>query len=57
MVNLIQKIMLMNRILKKIQEGIDVFDRGFTLKKINIDDSYPEYIVNNQKLLKDWIIP
>jgi len=46
-----------SNIKKKIQEGIDVFDRGFTLKKINIDDSYPEYIVNNQKLLKDWIIP
>ena len=41
---------------KKIQEGKDIFDRGFSLKKINIDDSYPNYIVNNQKLLQDWIV-
>ena len=41
---------------KKIKENIDIFDRGFKLSKINIDSSFPSYIVNNQKLLKDWII-
>ena len=41
---------------KKIKDGEDIFNRGFSLKKINIDKSYPDYIVKNQKLLQDWII-
>ena len=45
---------------KKIEERIknnqDVFDRGYNLKKIDIDDSFPDYIVNNVNYLKDWII-
>ena len=35
---------------------MDIFGRGFELKKIDIDKSFPDYVVNNQKLLKDWII-
>ena len=45
---------------KKIEEKIinneDVFGRGFKLKKINIDDRYPEFIKDNINLLKQWII-
>ncbi len=48
-----------NTNLKKIEEKIkfnkDIFGRGFKLKKINIDKSFPDYIVNNQGILKDWI--
>ena len=40
----------------KILEGKDIFDRGFKLKKINIDSSFPNYIVKNQEMLKKWII-
>ena len=40
----------------KILEGRDIFDRGFKLKKINIDSSFPNYIVKNQETLKMWII-
>ena len=40
----------------KIRDKIDIFDRGFNLKKINIDESFPDYIVNNKKLFKDWIV-
>ena len=40
----------------KILEGKDIFDRGFKLKKINIDSSFPNYIVKNQETLKKWII-
>ena len=40
----------------KIKEGKDIFNRGFNLKKINIDCSFPDYIVKNQDLLKDWIM-
>ena len=45
-----------DKIKKKIEDGKDIFNRGFDLKKINIDSSFPDYIVNNQKNLKDWII-
>ena len=41
---------------KKISSGEDIFDRGFDLKKIDIDETYPLYIRNNKKLLSDWII-
>jgi len=40
----------------KIRDKIDIFDRGFNLKKINIDESFPDYIINNKKLFKDWIV-
>ena len=43
-------------IIEKINNNIDIFDRGFDLKRINIDESFPEYIYNNKNLLKDWII-
>ena len=34
----------------------DIFNRGFKLKKIDINSSFPDYIMNNKLLLKDWII-
>jgi len=39
----------------KIERGQDIFNRGYGLKKINIDSTFPEYIIKNQKTLKDWI--
>ena len=45
---------------KKIEEKIinneDVFGRGFKLKKIDIDENYPSFVVNNKKVLRDWIL-
>mgnify|MGYP001467445733 CR=1 FL=1 len=41
---------------QKIIENKDIFDRGFKLKKIVIDRSLPDYIVNNKEYLKNWII-
>ena len=45
---------------KKIEEKIanneDIFDRGFDLKKIDIDESYPSFIRKNKSILKDWIL-
>ncbi len=40
----------------KILKNEDIFNRGFKLKKIIIDENFPEYIFNNKDLLKDWII-
>ena len=44
------------KINKKINDNIDIFDRGHELKKIDIDESFPEFIFNNKVLYKDWII-
>tara|TARA_Y100000817_G_C16715084_1_gene481069 strand:- start:48 stop:848 length:801 start_codon:yes stop_codon:yes gene_type:complete len=41
---------------KKILNNEDIFERGTKLKKINVDNSYPEYIVKNIKKFSDWII-
>ena len=45
-----------NKISQKIKNSIDIFNRGYQLKKIDIDSSFPEYVYKNKKLLKDWII-
>ena len=45
-----------NKINQKIKNSIDIFNRGYQLKKIDIDGSFPEYVYKNKKLLKDWII-
>ena len=40
----------------KIEKGYDILDRGFNLKKIELDSSFPEYILKNKKNLKKWLI-
>lgn len=45
-----------NKVKEKILKGQDIFNRDFKLKKIFIDKNYPEYIRNNQHLLKSWIL-
>ena len=56
-----QNLILMNlqiqRILKKkIENKEDIFKRDQYYEKIEIDDNYPDYIKNNLKKLKDWIL-
>ena len=41
---------------QKIKNNIDIFDWGFELKNIPIDESFPDYIVKNKDSLKNWII-
>ena len=45
---------------KNIEEKINmhqnIFDLEFTYKKINIDDTFPKYIIDNKEKLKEWII-
>ena len=38
-----------------MDKGEDVFERGYKLKKIEIDETFPDYIQQNQKILKNWI--
>ena len=40
----------------KILKNEDIFGRGIKLKKVNIDETYPEYIIHNKDKYLDWII-
>ena len=46
--------------LKKISSRLsnlkDIRGRNYEYKKVNIDNSYPKYIINNFNKFKDWII-
>ena len=41
---------------EKILNSEDIFGRDIKLKKINIDNTYPEYILRNKDKYSDWII-
>ena len=45
-----------NTIKEKILNNVDIFNRGFRLKKIKIDSSFPEYILKNKENFSKWII-
>ena len=46
--------------IKKIEDNInnlrDLFNRDHIYSKVDIDNSFPEYIVKNKSKYKDWII-
>jgi beta-1,4-mannosyl-glycoprotein beta-1,4-N-acetylglucosaminyltransferase len=42
---------------KKIDEGVDPFDRPIQIKTVPIDETYPEYILNNQEKYAQYIKP
>ena len=41
---------------KKIDQKIDLFDRGNQLIKIDLNHAFPKYLINNIDKYKDWII-
>tara|TARA_B100001996_G_C18591515_1_gene566267 strand:- start:164 stop:973 length:810 start_codon:yes stop_codon:yes gene_type:complete len=41
---------------EKIKMKKNIFDLGFEYKKIDIDDTFPKYIIDNKEKLKEWII-
>ena len=41
---------------EKIFKNEDIFGRGTTLKKIELDSSYPEYIFKNKHKFLEWTI-
>ena len=46
----------MDNIKEKINMEKDIFDRGISYKKVPVDSSFPQYIVNNKDKFKEWII-
>ena len=43
------------KIALRIKNNVDLFDRDIKYKKIEIDKSYPEYILNNKENFNEWI--
>ena len=41
---------------KNIKMQKNIFGLNFSYKKINIDNTFPKYIVENKEKLKEWII-
>ena len=41
---------------KKILSNEDIFGRGIRLEKNRIDNTFPEYIIQNLDKYSDWII-
>ena len=46
----------LDNIHSKIQKGQDIFDRGHNLKKVELDSTFPSYILKNKEKFKKWII-
>jgi beta-1,4-mannosyl-glycoprotein beta-1,4-N-acetylglucosaminyltransferase len=43
-------------VIEKILKNEDIFNRGFNLKKIDLDLNFPSFILKNREKLKKWII-
>ena len=41
---------------EKISKGVDLFERDIKYQRVNVDESFPDYINNNKEKFKDWII-
>lgn len=44
------------KIEERIKKRIDIFDRNYVYKKINLDNSFPKYLLENKNKYKSWII-
>ena len=46
----------LDKISDSVEKGIDIFDREMNYQKIDFDNSFPNYILNNKNKFKDWIL-
>ena len=44
------------KIVEKIRMKKNIFDLPYNYKRVEIDETYPKYIINNKHKLKNWII-
>ena len=52
----ISKFNNLDKITYSINQREDIFDRDIFYQKIEFDNSFPNYILNNRKKFKDWIL-
>ena len=41
---------------EKVKLRKDIFNRGYSYNKVEIDNTFPKYIIENKEKLKDWIL-
>ncbi len=46
----------LQKIKYSIKNGIDLFDRKMNYMKVELDNSFPDYILNNKIKFKNWIL-
>ena len=51
-----EKFKNVEKIEDNINNLIDPFDRNLRLKKVQIDNNYPEYLLQNLEIYKNWIL-
>ena len=51
-----KKYLNLDSIQKKIEQGKDLIGRDHEYVPVNLDNSFPEYLVKNKDFYKDWII-
>ena len=44
------------KIENKILNNEDIFDRGNVLKRINLDETFPNFVLDNKDKFSKWII-
>ena len=44
------------KIEERIKNRVDIFDRSYQYKKVEVNQTFPDYILNNIDKFKDWII-
>ena len=44
------------KIVEKIKMQKNIFNLPYNYKKVEIDDTFPKYIINNKEKLKKWIL-
>ena len=44
------------KIVRSIEEKIDLFNRPIAYKKVIIDEIFPKYIIDNKEKFKEWIL-
>ena len=52
----IDKFSSMENIKNKIEMKVDLFDRGHSYETVELDNSFPDYIVNNRSKFKKFIL-
>ena len=44
------------KIEERIKNKVDIFDRDFKYERVNLDDTFPKYILENLSKYQNWII-
>ena len=51
-----EKYLNIEEIKKRINEGQDIIGRKDNFIKVNLDNSFPKFLINNQSFYSDWLI-